>query len=298
MYELHVSAGRAYGRGMYTLAVMNQKGGVGKTATTVNLGGVLAEMGYRVLLVDLDPQGHMTEACSVPEADDDLTLRTLLLKDPDDVTPSMVADLIAPWRERIDIVPTNVDAFVLERELYGTARAMEWRLSRLLEVVEQLDRYDACLIDCPPSLGVLTDNALLAARQALIPTQSEDSALRALRLLLKQVNSLQRAMRVEIDLIGMVVNLYDRRRGQVITSTLEALRSMPLPILSVIGDRTVIREAWRAGLPVTEYSPDSPSAQAYRKIGAILTGADSPDSADLSATSTTDSSDASPAAVR
>lgn len=264
---------------VYTLAIMNQKGGVGKTSTTINLGGALAELGYRVLLVDLDPQGHMTEACGVPEADDALTLHKVMVTDPDDLTAEMVTGLIEPWREgQIDIVPTNLDGFLLERALYsGVVRGVEWRLSRILEVVEGLDRYDVCLIDCPPSLGILTDNALLAARQALVPTQSEDSALRALRLLLRQVRGLQRDMRVEIDVLGMVVNLFDKRRGQIVTTTLEALRKMPLPITAVIGDRTAIREAWRAGLPVVEYAPDSPSAAAFRKIAAVLTGREAPD---------------------
>lgn len=249
---------------------MNQKGGVGKTAVTVNLGGALAEMGYRVLLVDLDPQGHLTEACSVEEATPPATLARTLLMDADKLTAGHVEALIASWRDRIDIVPTNIDAFLLERELYRL-RGVEWRLQRVLELVEARDVYDVCLIDCPPSLGVLTDNALVAAEQALVPVQSEDSALRALRLLLEQVATMQSELRISVDLVGMVVNLFDGRRGQIVTSTLEALKAMPLPILAVIGDRAAIREAWRVGAPVVEHAPDSDSAQVFRELAKALT---------------------------
>mgnify|MGYP001261933493 CR=1 FL=1 len=258
---------------VYTLAVMNQKGGVGKTAVTKNLGGALAELGYRVLLVDLDPQGHLTEACGVPETTPPATLAKTLLMDADKLAVDHVRALIAPWRDRIDMIATNIDAFLLERQLYRL-RGVEFRLQRVLELVDGLGVYDVCLIDCPPSLGVLTDNALVAAGQALVPVQSEDSALRALRLLLEQVDTMQAELRVTVDVLGMVVNLYDKRRGQIVTSTLEALQSMPLPILAVVDDRAAVREAWRAGLPVVEYAPDSPSAAAFRALAKSLTAED------------------------
>ncbi|MFF5265311.1 ParA family protein [Actinomadura viridis] len=267
---------------MYTLAVMNQKGGVGKTAVTINLGAALAEKGYRVLLVDLDPQGHLTEACGVPETTAPATLAKTLLADADKLTTEDVRLLLTPWRDRVDVIATNIDAFLLERELYRM-RGVEWRLQRVLEHVESLDVYDACVIDCPPSLGVLTDNALVAAGQALVPVQSEDSALRALRLLLEQVATMQAELRVQIDLLGMVVNLFDKRRGQIVTSTLETLRTMSLPILGVVADRTAIREAWRAGLPVVEYAPDSPSAVTFRELAATLIEGGQPADAEAAA---------------
>jgi chromosome partitioning protein len=255
---------------VYTLAVMNQKGGVGKTTVTINLGGALAELGYRVLLVDLDPQGHLTEACDVPETTAPATLAKVLLMDADRLGLDQVQALITNWRERIDVIPTNIDAFLLERELYRM-RGVEYRLQRVLEQIEGRDVYDVCLIDCPPSLGVLTDNALVAAGQALIPVQSEDSALRALRLLLEQVATMQAELRVSIELLGMVVNLFDKRRGQIVTSTLETLRTMPLPILGIVPDRAALRESWRAGVPVVVYAPDTDAAQAYRDLAKALT---------------------------
>lgn len=249
---------------MYTLAVINQKGGVGKTAITLNLGAALAELGYRVLLVDLDPQGHLTEAASLDETTDPATLANAMLGK----WAGHPAELVTGYRERLDVIPTNVDAFLLERALYQE-RAQEHRLMRVLEQIAE--PYDVCLIDCPPSLGVLTDNALVYAGQALVPVQSEDSTLRALRLLLDQIRSLEAGLRISVDVVGLVVNLYDKRRGRVVTSTLETLQGMALPILAVINDRTVVREAWRAGVPVTEYAGDSDAAQTFRALAKSLT---------------------------
>jgi len=255
---------------MYTLAVINQKGGVGKTAITKNLGAALAELGYRVLLVDLDPQGHLTEACSLPETTTPATLAKTLLFDAAELTMDHALALVQPWRERVDVIATNIDSFLLERELYRV-RGAEYRFQRVVELLEQADRWDACLIDCPPSLGVLTDNALVAAGQVLIPVQSEDSALRALRLLLQQINTMQAELRTTVEILGMVVNLYDARRGQIVTSTLDTLRQMPLEILTVIKDRATIREAWRAGVPVVEHDPTSEAAAQFRELAKKLT---------------------------
>jgi chromosome partitioning protein len=250
---------------METIALLNQKGGVGKTMITINLGAALAELGYRTLLVDLDPQGHLTEACSLPESTEPATLANALLLDSGNLTAEHVDALITAWRERVDVIPTNLDAFTLERQLYR-ARGPEYRFLRVVELLAASDRYDVCLIDCPPSLGVLTDNALVAAEQLLIPVQSEDSTMRALRLLLEQVTAVKSELRTEVDIAGMVVNLYDSRRGHIVTSTLESLKQMPLEILAVINDRAAIREAWRAGQAVIDYAPNSDSAAAFRSL--------------------------------
>jgi chromosome partitioning protein len=263
----------AYGAPVDTIALLNQKGGVGKTAITINVGAALAELGYRVLLIDLDPQGHLTEACSLPETTEPATLANVLLMDGGSLTPAHVDALITPWRERVDVITTNLDAFTLERQLYRS-RGAEYRFRAVVELLAESGRYDVCLIDCPPSLGVLTDNALVGAEQLLIPVQSEDSTLRALRLLLEQVTAVKRELRTEVEISGMVVNLYDKRRGQVVTSTLESLRAMPLPILAVIGDRSAIREAWRAGHPVIDYAPTSDASEAFRQLAKSMIEAD------------------------
>jgi len=254
---------------MLTISLLNQKGGVGKTVITINLGAALAHRGYRVLLIDLDPQGHLTEACSLEETQEPATLATALLMDSAALTVGHVRALVTPWRDRLDVIATNLDAFRLERQLYRV-RGAEYRLQRIVELLAEGDQYDVCLIDCPPSLGILTDNALVASEQLLIPVQAEDSTLRALRLLLEQVTAVQAELRTDIDIVGMVVNLYDRRRGQVVTTTLDTLRQMQLPILEVIADRAVIREAWRMGVPVMEHAPDSDSTASFTLLAKKL----------------------------
>src|SRR5687767_8612962 len=123
---------------MYTLALLNQKGGVGKTALTKNLGAALAEMGYRVLLVDLDPQGHLSEACGLPETVAPDTLAEAMLADGATLTRDRVAALVQPWRARLDVITTNMDMFLLERQLYRS-RAPEYRFQRVIELLEQTD---------------------------------------------------------------------------------------------------------------------------------------------------------------
>lgn len=251
---------------MQTIAMTNQKGGVGKTDETRNLAAALAELGYNVLVIDLDPQGHLTEACGLEEAPDDFNLARALVTD-DDLTADRIRSLTVQWIERVDVIPTNLRMFLAERELYHH-RGAEYRLATLLEAFA--DTHDVCLIDCPPSLGIVTDNALVAAGQVIIPVQAEDSTLRALRLLMMQIASIRKQLRTEVDIIGMIVGMYDARRGVAVTSTYEALKGMPFPILATVPDRAAIREAWRAGQSVIAYAPSSDAAQVYRDLAKSL----------------------------
>jgi chromosome partitioning protein len=251
-------------------AVANQKGGVGKSATTINLAGALAEAGDRALVIDLDPQGHLSDALGMPEPTGPTTLHNAMLGK----YTGPFRDLIAAHPSGLDIVPWSLDMFLLEPQLYA-AQGKEYRLTHLLEQVES--DYDVCLIDCPPSLGALTDNALVAARRrpgrrggAFIPVQSEDSSLRALRLFFGQVQSLESSLRIQVELLGMMVNLFDKRRGNIVLTALDALRSLPLPILAIIDDRSTIREAWRAHQPVVHYAPTSDAAGWYRDLAKAI----------------------------
>jgi chromosome partitioning protein len=257
---------------MQTYAVVNQKGGVGKTATTVNLGAALAELGKGVLLVDLDPQGHLTRATGLPDAVPPATLAAALLGQ----WSGELRELVAQWRPGLYVVPTHADMFLLEPQMFARS-GREYLLDRLLEQFAQA--FDFCLIDCPPSLGALTDNALIAARRradrptggVIVPVQAEDSSLDALRLLLAQIRTVEDALSVQIDVAGLVVNLYDGRRGLVVTSTLDAMRALPdLEVLEVIGDRTAVREGWRLHAPVVEHAPTSEAAGWYRGLAKRL----------------------------
>lgn len=259
---------------MFTIAMLNQKGGVGKTTTTLNLGGALADAGYRPLLIDLDPQGHLTEACGLPDRDSGADTLAATMIDAKLHTRDHVASLPQVWTDRIDVVPTSMRMFLAERELYRE-RGAEYRLARLIELWTEADRWDVCLIDCPPSLALLTDTALVAADQVIIPVQAEDSTMRALRLLMSQIESIQTELRTPVDITGMVVNAYDKRRGAAVVSVYEALGNMPYPILATVPDRAAIREAWRAGQHVGAYAPDSDAADVYTHLVKTLTeGAD------------------------
>ncbi len=266
-----------YAPGMLRIAVVNQKGGVGKTATTINLGAALAELGRRVLLIDLDPQGHLSDALGLAQSTPPATLASALLGQ----WSGELQELLTTYRENIDVIATNEDMFLLEPQMYGAqVRNREYRLSRLLDALEPA--YDVCLIDCPPSLAALTDNALVATRKPgpadsheggaiLIPVQSEDSSIKAIRLLFDQVRTIEQEMRVSLDVLGLVVNLYDGRRGRIATSTLQAFKTMDgIEVLAVIGDRAHVKEAWRLHIPVIEHVPDSESANWYRDLAKTI----------------------------
>jgi chromosome partitioning protein len=252
-----------------TTAVVNQKGGVGKTATTLNLGGALAESGQRVLLVDLDPQGHLTDALGMRHAEPGPgSLRTALVDGAAPPVPARHSDELG-----LEVLTTNVDMFTVAREL-DQLRARESRLARHLRAIGAA--YDHCLIDCPPTLCVLTDNALTAADGVLIPVQAEDSSLLALRLLLAQVEALESEVRgTRLVLHGLVVSMLERGSGGLARSNLgrsvvAELEQLPLPVLATIPRGVLVAEAWRVGQPVVAYAPESEHAQLYRALAKTL----------------------------
>ncbi|MPZ66652.1 MAG: AAA family ATPase [Pseudonocardiaceae bacterium] len=255
---------------MHVTAVLNQKGGVGKTGLTAGVGGALAETGARVLLVDLDPQGHLTtEALGLAEADEPATVAAALAGH----YTGPVAQLVAHHSKTdaggvLDVLPTALAMFLVGREL-DRLPAREWRLARLLEALA--DRYDRVVIDCPPALDVLTDNALAACHGVLIPVQPERSSVRALRLLLGQIEGLEAALRRErIVLHGLVPGLYRRPLSRLAAHVMGELDALPLPMLAHLPLAVVVGEAWDAGVPLTSYAPHSEHADAYRSVAATL----------------------------
>lgn len=256
---------------MLVTAVVNQKGGVGKTATAVNVGGALAEAGRRVLLVDLDPQGHLTAALRVESGSEPGTLAAAMLG----TWSGPRTELVREHSLDLAVVPNAVDMFTVGRGL-DRLRAREERLGRVLS--DLAGGYDHCLIDCPPALDILTDNALSAADGVLIPVQAEDSSLRALRLLLAQIDALESELhRPPLTLHGLVVSMLDRGAGgaprsNVGRSVVAEFEALPLPVLATIPRGVVVTEAWRVGQPVSMYAPDSEHAGIYRDLAKAIDG--------------------------
>lgn len=242
------------------IAMCNQKGGVGKTTSTINLGASLAEYGRRVLLVDLDPQGALSAGLGVAHHDLDLTVHNLL------VEPRVSIDdvLMRTRVEGLDLLPSNIDLSAAEIQLV-TEVGREQTLGRVLHPV--LDRYDYVLIDCQPSLGLLTVNALACADSVIIPMECEYFSLRGLALLNDTVEKVHDRLNPKLELAGIVVTMFDSR-------TLHA-REVMARVVEVFGDLvydTVINRTVRfpetsvAGEPITTWAPKSPGAEAYRAL--------------------------------
>lgn len=264
----------------------NQKGGVGKTALTSGVGQAYAEgteyggPGQRVLLVDFDPQGHLTTQFGVePLALD----ADSLVKHMTGEAKGELSDLVVPiederFGDRLHLLPSCADGFVLDVKL-STIRAREAALERALEPLE--DKFDVIMIDCPPSLGLAMDSAIYYGRRrpeekastsgVVIPVQAEDSSADAYTLLTGQIEDLRQDMRLEIDYLGLVVNMYDSRRGFIATSSLQAWEEIGDPaVIAVVPDRKEQREAVRSKQGLLVYEPKSDQAAAMRKIARTL----------------------------
>ncbi|MEE3853500.1 ParA family protein [Gordonia sp. LSe1-13] len=242
------------------VAVCNQKGGVGKTTSTINLGAALAEYGRRVLLVDLDPQGALSAGLGVPHHDLEQTVYNLL------VPPQAATDevLMRTRIDGLDLLPSNIDLSAAEIQLV-TEVGREQSLARALHPV--LDRYDFVLIDCQPSLGLLTVNALACADTVVIPMECEYFSLRGLALLTDTVDKVRDRLNPRLTLGGILVTMFDAR-------TLHS-REVMARVVEVFGDAvydTVISRTVRfpetsvAGEPITSWAPKSAGAKAYRAL--------------------------------
>ncbi|MFT4126703.1 MAG: ParA family protein [Gordonia sp. (in: high G+C Gram-positive bacteria)] len=242
------------------IAVCNQKGGVGKTTSTINLGAALAEYGRRVLLVDLDPQGALSAGLGVPHNELDETVYNLL------VPPHAGTDdvLTRTRVEGMDLLPSNIDLSAAEIQLVSEV-GREQALARALHPV--LDRYDVVLIDCQPSLGLLTVNALACADTVLIPMECEYFSLRGLALLTDTIEKVHDRLNFRLEVGGILVTMFDAR-------TLHS-REVMARVVEVFGDKvfdSVIARTVRfpetsvAGEPITSWAPKSAGARAYRAL--------------------------------
>lgn len=264
--------GGKYGSAVRIYAIANQKGGVGKTVDTINLAAALAEHGRRVLAIDWDPQGHLTEAIGARPAEGAKLADAILGR-----WSGELSELVQQVAGGLYVIPTSDEMFLLEPNMYGRA-GRENLLSNFLDALVGI--FDDVVIDCPPSLGALNDNALVAARhrpdsdqvqgKIVIPVQAEDSSIRALRLFLRQVTTLQEAVKIRLDVAGLIVNLYDGRKGRIATSTMDAFQSHPLGVLAVFKDLKEVREAWRMHTTVIAHAPDSETANGFRQLAGRL----------------------------
>lgn len=242
------------------VAILNQKGGVGKSTTAINLSAALGEMGKQVLMVDLDPQANSTSGLGI---DQNLVVRSVynvLLSDADH--PTALADVIVPdVCPGVDVVPSHIDLAGAELELVSEF-ARESRLKNALRSFG--GKYDYIFIDCPPSLGLLTVNALVAANKVLTPIQCEYYALEGVTKLLKTMNRVKNALNSELGTLGIVLTMYDSRTKLAKEVVQEVRNHFGNLVFDTVIPRTVvIAEAPSYGKPITQYAPGSKGAKAY-----------------------------------
>ena len=241
------------------MAVANQKGGVGKTTTTVNLSAALADLGYRVLVLDLDPQGNATTGLGIDARNFELSMYDVLMRDAD------LADVIEPTSVgNLFVGPATIDLAGVEIELVS-AFSRELKLKRAISSV--IDDFDYILIDCPPSLGLITINGLAAATEVLVPIQCEYYALEGLGQLLRNVKLVSGSLNPVLEVSTIVLTMYDSRTRLAADVAMEVRNHFPNEVCDSVIPRTVrLSEAPSFGQPITVFDPTSRGAKAYRAL--------------------------------
>ena len=246
------------------IAMCNQKGGVGKTTTTINLGAALAEVGRKVLLVDFDPQGALSVGLGINPHELDLTVYNLLMDRGADVKAAVRTTAVP----NLDLLPANIDLSAAEVQLVGEV-AREMVLARALRPI--VDDYDVVLIDCQPSLGLLTVNALTAAHGVLIPLECEFFALRGVALLVETIEKVQDRLNPRLEIDGILATMYDGRTlhsREVVARVVEAFGDTVFH--TVIGRTVKFPDATVAAEPITVYAATHAGAEAYRQLAREL----------------------------
>jgi chromosome partitioning protein len=253
------------------VAIANQKGGVGKSTTAVSLGAALAELGFRILVVDLDPQGNASTGMGIRHEARGVTVYDVVLSE------APVESAIVPTSvKHLDAVPSTIDLAGAEIELVSQF-SRETRLKKALVPVGE-GRYDFIFLDCPPSLGLLTINALTAAEELIVPIQCEYYALEGLGQLLRNVNLVQQNINPELRLTGIVMTMFDPRTKLSEQVVEEVRRFFGEVVYDVVIPRTVrLSEAPGFGQPITVYDPRSKGAESYRQLAREVAARPRPD---------------------
>lgn len=250
------------------IAISNQKGGVGKTTTTMSLGAALAELGQRVLLIDLDQQGSLTHCAGIDPEQLDETIYDVLSSyaDVKQKQPQQLAPLVYQLATQLDLVPANGELAALDLELDRTYNR-EHILRRVLEPIQS--RYDYILLDCPPSLSLLVVNALTAATDVIIPLQADYLATKGMKRLLEIIEAVQGRLNSYLHITGILLTMADHRTAhakEVIDSTRGKFDGNIRVFDTVIKMSVRLKESPVSGKSILTYDPTSEAAGAYRKL--------------------------------